>query len=680
MDMNEIKLPLVNAKEDQETLSGNKFKLLFDVARFEIRPEERRDKGIDFNLEIKKNGSYTNFRAVVQLKATGSISANSGGSYSIQIQTSNINYLLNSGLPAFYILYVQQNDAFYYEDLGDFIRQLQENNPDWQQQASSVLQFNKSLDANAVNDLYNIILKRGQFQRQIHEKLAVRNNAIATDKISFDINLNVTDDTEIRNAIETYGILLDNEGRWTDIIKMHSQATGKVATTAKYNLIVGIANYQTGNLSEAMSLFKAANKFKVELTPLLQNHLQFFDLTTRYSIGILSEADYMQKISELENHPSIGLYVKLDKAKRAYLMAAETPSEERFNNFKNDIQEIINDPNANTNITLEAKCELVLYEGYQQNIKYVKDISVLNALEEGLGTDINARINHAQAFAAQFMEWYNNIQKLKEETLNSKQHFTHYHAMLNEVKVTYEFCVYRKSIQLQREANGFPKEEIYNQAEVFDPLLKMLDEALEYYSSIDHVSNKAATLSQKYEITHYIGNLNQAQTILSELESLINNYDLVELKQRLNYLKAEGPMHTRFDTWLTTIFEKKRNYAEMSKKQADEMMEMDRKDQEAIKLENNTHQIHLFPIGYFQFPKEKLQVVFEILNVSEDSTKNQFENMFNNKVVPIANLYNNPITEEGPLNGMLANKGLEGWANLYRIRKAFYESNFYRVE
>lgn len=681
MDMNNMQLPSVNAKEDLETISSNKFKLLFDVARFEIRPEEHRDKGIDFTLEAKMNGSYINFRSVVQLKATSSISANTDGSYSLQVETSNLNYLLNSGLPAFYVLYVETIDFFYYEDLREFIKDLSERNSDWQLQVTNVLRFSKPLNANAIDNWYHTIVKNGQFQRQIHERMAVRNAAVsADDKISFDLNLNITDDSEIRDTIENYGFLLDTLGRWTEIIKMHGQATGAVANTAKYNLILGIANYHTGNLFESMSFFKNATKLKAELTPLLQNHLLFFDITARYSVGMLTEENYLLKMSELENHPSIGLYVKLDKAKRAYLISEEMFSETRYNNFQQDVNAIISDPSASKSIILEAKCELALYEGHVNNINYVRDISGLNALEDNFGSDLDLRISHAQSFNDKFTEWHRNVQKLTVEAFESKNYFTCYHAMLNEVKITYEFCVFRKAIQLQREANGFPKEQMYNQVEVFNPLIKMLEEAHKYYDSIDHVLNKAAALAQKYEIMHFIGDMSDAQKILSELENLINQYDLIELKERFEYLKSEGPTHTRFDALLSEIFEKRRQYNETSKKQADEIAEMDRNDSQAIKLKDNCYLIELFPMGYYQFPPEKLPQVFEILNINLDSTKKQFENILNNQAVPIANLYNNPITREGPLNSYAANKGLDGWANLYRVRKAFYESKFYKIE
>lgn len=95
-DMN---LPLVNANEELSIISENHFKPLFDVQRFDIHAEQERDKGIDFQIEIKHKNRFTNFRFVVQL--TDSKEANKDGSISLQIDTGNIKYLLNNPMSAF---------------------------------------------------------------------------------------------------------------------------------------------------------------------------------------------------------------------------------------------------------------------------------------------------------------------------------------------------------------------------------------------------------------------------------------------------------------------------------------------------------------------------------------------------------------------------------------------------
>ena len=107
-----MQLPFTNQKEELETISTNKFKPKFDASLFEFIQEVGRDKGIDFNIEIKLKGKHTNFRFHIQLKATESIKKNKDGTVSLKIYTSNINYLLNAGSPAYYVLYFKQEDIF----------------------------------------------------------------------------------------------------------------------------------------------------------------------------------------------------------------------------------------------------------------------------------------------------------------------------------------------------------------------------------------------------------------------------------------------------------------------------------------------------------------------------------------------------------------------------------------
>src|SRR5690349_14667134 len=94
--LDEMKLPLTNHNEELESISENSLRPLFDISRFHFCTQDRRDKGIDLTYEIKKSGKHTGFRLVIQLKATESIQPNkSDGSFSLQLDTSNINYLLN---------------------------------------------------------------------------------------------------------------------------------------------------------------------------------------------------------------------------------------------------------------------------------------------------------------------------------------------------------------------------------------------------------------------------------------------------------------------------------------------------------------------------------------------------------------------------------------------------------
>ncbi len=59
-DQYNLPLPSANPNEDLETVSMRKFEFLFDTKLFQLRPENMRDKGVDFFIELKKENVYTN--------------------------------------------------------------------------------------------------------------------------------------------------------------------------------------------------------------------------------------------------------------------------------------------------------------------------------------------------------------------------------------------------------------------------------------------------------------------------------------------------------------------------------------------------------------------------------------------------------------------------------------------
>ncbi len=501
----EMNLPLANSKEELSIISENHFKPLFEVENFVIRSEQERDKGIDFQIELKHKNRFTNFHFAIQLKATDSKEANKDGSISLQLDTGNINYLLNNPMPAFYVLYFKATNTFYFESINDFAKTLYDKDLNWDKQGSHVLRFTKSLNANGIEEMYQVTLKKGKFQRIINEKAARHVVAVNTgDKILIDADFNITDDKKIRRMIEDVGLEIINEGKWKEVIFLHKQASGNVAISSKYNLVLGIANYYSGNLIEALSFFRTAINLKTELKEDLKNHLLFFETSVKYSIGLITNEEYENKMQQLENVDNVGFYIRLEKAKRNYIDSLNSNSKDSYEKYVVEINSIINDPKANQSIKLNAKCELILFEGYKNNMDYVKSVSMINAREEQIGPNLKLRKDALLSLNSANENWHKNVQTLKTEASECKNYFAYYAATINEVKVSYEFEVYREKVFIVQELSGVPKPKMPDKLPMFERLLERIIKTHNYFYNIEHIETTVAALFTEMEFLHYL--------------------------------------------------------------------------------------------------------------------------------------------------------------------------------
>jgi len=673
-------LPSINPNEELETISRQRLLLLFDIARFEIRSEDRRDKGIDFHFELKKNEKYTNFRLAVQLKSTESEKNNTDGSISLQIQTSNINYLLNNGMPAYYVLYVITTGKFYYQSINDFVKKLSGKDINWQSQSSHTLRFASELSENAITGMYNTTLKKGQFQRSVNEKLINQSTSFPKgDKIIVSEDLTVTSDQEIRKLIEDGGFYLINEGRWKEIIGVSKNASGNIATSAKYNLILGISNYYNGNLIDALSFLKNADRIKTELSDDILHLLDYFFAITKYALGFLNSDEYQHQISKLENSETVGLYIKLEQAKRKYYENMSADSDTTLKILLDDFNVIMNDPKADEGIQLQAKCELIYLIGSKNNWDQVKNVAMLNNLEELMGPNPAARKQSVHSFISALTSWRKEVQDLKHQTLTRRNYFFYYNVVVNEVKVMYEMHVFTAIIEIERKIPGKEIPQRPDATPLFDDLQEKLNKALHYYRSLGHIENEVVALTLLYEILHYRNEFTKAEEYLTEAERLIDLYELRDKKAQLAFLKNEGSTHQKFQSFINESKQEAENNLKEWHQLVEEMSKMDEAEKSAERSRAESYTIQLFPIGHFQFPETEVQIVLDILNVRQPEIRERFASMFG-EFIPIANIFYHEITSEGPAEGKLADKGIESWQNVHRIRKSFFENKFYRIE
>jgi hypothetical protein len=679
--LDEMDLPLANPNEELENISRNKFSPLFDVTLFELRPEKPRDKGIDLEVEAKKNGRYTNFKFNVQLKATDSKDPNIDGSISHQINTYNINYLFNGSSTAYYVLYDKKTDQFFFENLGAFVKAISEKNPLWKKQATHVLRFSKKLDANAIAEMYKLAIQKGEFHRKINEKLVAKSAILESgNRIHIDYDLNVFDDQEIRETIEAIGLDLVNEGQWTKIITVHKRASGSMATTAKYNLILGIANYYSANYLDALSFLRKASKNTEDLSKDLIEHGKYFQIVTEFTLGMISHDEYKQKIEPLESTDNVGLYVKIEKAKNKYTTSLLSDPANGYDSFSKELNQIINDSNANTNIKLLARCELMYYEGIKNNMEFVRGVANINAMEASAGFNQDLRMLSAVPLIKCHNNWEQKSQALLDDAFEAKNHFTYYMAVVASVKVKYQFTVYTDILIKEQERVGLEVVEKADQTSSLENMITILDLAENFYQHFEHVGNICATLSNKYQILHFMGRFDAAYVVLEEITSIVEKYDLNEEGRKLLSLKESGTTHERFHALIDGSFRESNDQLNEHNYLTKEMEKMDDAEVGSKISSKEVSLIQLMPIGMFQYPTASRDHVYAILGIVDEKVKVQFNNIYNLGAVPVANIYYNPITNEGPLDGHLVFKNIENWRHVYRIRKALYEARYYRFE
>lgn len=105
-----------NARLQRESIKGL-HKLLAGQDTLILREEPKEDFGVDCSFELNLGGQMTNFRAQIQLKASGRLAMTARGYIPLQVDTANLNHLLN-GASAIYLLWDSSVDEFWHVGAG----------------------------------------------------------------------------------------------------------------------------------------------------------------------------------------------------------------------------------------------------------------------------------------------------------------------------------------------------------------------------------------------------------------------------------------------------------------------------------------------------------------------------------------------------------------------------------
>ncbi|RYE59403.1 MAG: DUF4365 domain-containing protein [Sphingobacteriales bacterium] len=366
-EFNNQSLPKSDANANLETLSRNKFRELFSINDFEIRNEHEYDKGIDLSIEIKSNGNNTNLRFPIQLKATRTIEKNNSGSISFAIKVSNINYLLNDGLPALYVLYVQSENVFYYERAQEVYKLLREKYPNNEFPETFTFKFNKLLDGTVIDKIHEEMLSLGFLRRNINKTLKLaEGNENLENTVVIQKDQTVYSPSENLAFLEKFGYGLLNAGKFLDILTLESKCYPLDKESTVFHFVCGTAAHFAGKLIKALDHFKIAGENIDVLHPATQNMMRYYTIQSKRSLGMINAEKSSGYIEALMDSEYVGLYLRIRKAFEVYHVS-EDPEPKKLKKFQQTINSIIADPNCDESLKLIADSFVLTVEGYRLN-------------------------------------------------------------------------------------------------------------------------------------------------------------------------------------------------------------------------------------------------------------------------------------------------------------------------
>lgn len=670
-DLDKMSLPQSSRNQELEVISKRVFEPLFDVERF-ILKSETTDNGIDYRCEIKYKGNVTGFCFNFQLKSKEKNEPLKNGTYSKSFELSNIQYLVNNTHPAFYGFYIVENDAFYFEYLDEFISNLKKNNPDWESQQNHTLNFSKKLDRQAVDEIYQIALDRGLLFRKINCSLINRlSQSDLTSNITIDLNDNVTDQNEIIKNVEKFGFELINQSNWNTVIELHNKTIHSSRFSAKYNMIVGLAYYYTGDYITSLKFLKEAINGKKELDLELQNHLIFIISSVKHLLFMIDKDEYDDIISKLPTDEHISFHIQIDMAVEDFKNKLGSTDIIQNEDFENSIKSIISNEKASIYIKLRAKSELLIYKGIIALMIYNKKICEINAFEGLLGVNLHYRElvnNELQSLFANINKEYTKLFDEIEQINNS---FTYYYLFTYMQKYTFNKYSTFEILNVVNEPIL-----INDYSNIFEGILKSIEACIEYFTNIGHIENQLFAKSIKYEVLNYLKKDELAESVLKNIEESVEFMDIKSLKSQVEFLKNGGTNHQMLQNLLDVEINTPKKKIEQMRL---ELIQLDENEKNIKIKKSDYHQITLFPMGDFYVPKINLKEFYKSFGIQNPKLKQQFENMFELGIVPVINSYVYPVKKEGPLEGNLENIGFESYQNMYNARKTFFKNKFFRV-
>lgn len=552
-------LPKVNPNENLETVSEYHLLSLFPVEKFQIRAEKDRDKGIDFHIELKKELShghlgYTNYHCAIQLKASNTIQQSDDGSYGLQLSTSNINYLLNNPMPAYYIFYHHPTKAFFYENVKNFVLQLQNKNPEWHKQKTHKIYFTKRLDQQAIQHIYDETFAHGNTLKHINQFLNPLETRNGSDRLIIDADLEVYSVAQNIEFIDQFGADLVNKNRFNTVIEIEKRSWPRDSATPRFYLFCGIAYYQRGNLFKALELLNDAKKLSAEFDPQGKAIIEHTILSARYLLDMITKDDFNFQMEKINSLVDAGSFFQIEKAYETLSLNRAQPAA-AIGQYYDTMKKIIeNEKSAIVRIVaynkiMEAESSILLHdlamnftfflgraekpfksraylEWHQLERKFLDRLHAIEAYADKCGYQMGGAY-----LTLVFIKW--NYEKA--------------------IHIHYLGCWRKRSFDMDEPVNAL-------MLGMLEKLCGSLDQLSQLYQTNDYIENMISSMILKFQIQHFSGKYEKAIETKNKILKDIESYGFQGLNKEYDHIFSKGTAHESFIEKYTLLMNSHQDY------------------------------------------------------------------------------------------------------------------------
>lgn len=538
-------LPKVNPNENLETVSEYHLLSLFPVEKFQIRAEKDRDKGIDFHIELKKelsygNLGYTNYHCAIQLKASNTIQQSDDGSYGLQLSTSNINYLLNNPMPAYYIFYHHPTKAFFYENVKNFVLQLQNKNPEWHKQKTHKIYFTKKLDQQAIQQIYDETYAHGDTLKHINQFLNPLETRNGSDRLIIDADLEVYSVAQNIEFIDQFGADLVNKNRFNTVIEIEKRSWPRDRATPRFYLFCGIAYYQRGNLFKALELLNDAKKLSDEFDRQGRAIIDHTILSARYLLDMITKDEFDLQMEKINSLVDAGSFFQIEKAYETLSLNRAQPAA-AIGQFYDSMKKIIENEKS-------AIIRIVAYN----KIMEAESSILLHDLAMNFSFFIGRVEKPFQSRA--YMEWQqlerkflDRLNAIAEYANNCVYHMGAAYLTLVSIKWNYEKAIHIHYLGCWKKRNFDLHQPVSALiVRMLEKLCNSLDQLSQLYQTNDYIENMISSMILKFQIQHFSGKHAEANLTKAKILRDINSYGFQGLKKEYEPILNNGTAHESF--------------------------------------------------------------------------------------------------------------------------------------